>query len=112
MSLLSSNRTRVFTSVAAACVVALNALVIAVPRASAAVSPAGPIGHAGRWITDATGRVLLVSGVNMVNKLAPYTPAADGFDDADGAFLAANGLDAVRVGVLWEALEPQPGVFN
>jgi endoglycosylceramidase len=80
--------------------------------ASAAVLPAGPIGHAGRWITDATGKVLLVSGVNMVNKLTPYTPAADGFDGADAAFLADNGLDAVRVGVLWEALEPKPGVFN
>jgi endoglycosylceramidase len=56
--------------------------------------------------------VVLVSGVNLVNKLAPYTPAADGFDDADAAFLADNGLDAVRVGVLWEAVEPEPGVFD
>jgi endoglycosylceramidase len=79
---------------------------------SAAVLPAAPIGHAGRWITDADGKVVLVSGVNMVNKLAPYTPAADGFDDADAAFLADNGLDAVRVGVLWEAVEPEPGVFD
>src|SRR5450756_3177160 len=60
-------------------------------------------GRSGRWITDATGKVLLVSGVNMVNKRTPYTPAADGFGSADAAFLAANGLDAVRVGVLWEA---------
>jgi endoglycosylceramidase len=79
---------------------------------SAAVLPTAPIGHAGRWITDATGKVVLVSGVNMVNKLTPYTPAADGFDSADAQFLADNGLDAVRVGVLWEALEPEPGVFN
>ena len=79
---------------------------------SAAVLPAAPIGHAGRWITDATGKVVLVSGVNMVNKLTPYTPAADGFGSADAAFLADNGLDAVRLGVLWEALEPEPGVFN
>jgi len=97
---------------AAACIAGLNAVVITAPSASAAVSPVAPIGHAGRWITDRTGRVLLVTGVNMVNKLAPYTPAADGFNDADGAFLAASGFDAVRVGVLWEALEPQPGVFN
>jgi endoglycosylceramidase len=79
---------------------------------SSVVLPAAPIGHAGRWITDADGRVLVVSGVNMVNKLTPYTPAADGFGDADGQFLANNGLSAVRVGVLWEALEPEPGVFN
>jgi endoglycosylceramidase len=79
---------------------------------SATVLPAGPIGHAGRWITDATGKVVLVSGMNMVNKVAPYTPAAVGFDDADAAFLADNGLDAVRLGVLWEAVEPRPGVFD
>jgi endoglycosylceramidase len=106
---------------AAACMAVLSAVAAgahpassAVPSAmsSPAVVPAAPIGHAGRWITDASGRVLLVSGVNMVSKLAPYTPAADGFNDADGAFLAANGFDAVRVGVLWEAVEPRPGVFN
>jgi endoglycosylceramidase len=58
--------------------------------ASSAVLPAAPIGHAGQWITDATGKVVLVSGVNMVNKLTPYTPAADGFDSANAAFLADN----------------------
>jgi endoglycosylceramidase len=31
---------------------------------SAAAVPPGPIGHAGRWLTDADGRVLLVAGVN------------------------------------------------
>jgi endoglycosylceramidase len=80
--------------------------------AAAQVLPAAPVGHAGRWLTDATGRVLLVTGVNMVNKLSPYAPDATGFDDDDAAFLAANGFDAVRVGVIWKALEPQPGVFD
>jgi endoglycosylceramidase len=80
--------------------------------ASSVVLPAAPIGHAGRWITDATGKVLTVTGLNMVNKLTPYTPAADGFGDADAQFLADNGFSAVRVGVIWKALEPQPGVFN
>lgn len=80
--------------------------------AASVVLPAAPIGHAGRWITDATGKVLTVTGVNMVNKLAPYTPAADGFGDADAQFLAGNGFSAVRVGVIWKALEPQPGVFD
>ena len=79
---------------------------------SSVVLPAAPIGHAGRWITDAAGKVLTVTGLNMVNKLTPYTPAADGFGDADAQFLADNGFSAVRVGVIWKALEPQPGVFN
>lgn len=119
MRLLASNRGTVAAAFTVACVVALGALVAgATPAASAAdssssvVTPAAPIGHAGRWITDADGRVLIVSGVNMVNKITPYTPAADDFGDADGRFLADNGLSAVRVGVLWEALEPEPGVFN
>ena len=128
MSLLGSNCRRMATASTAASIVMLGTVMALWPHTSAAmpsaaspavspaappaVVPAAPIGHAGRWITDASGRVLLVSGVNMVSKVPPYTPAADGFNDADGAFLAANGLNAVRVGVLWEALEPQPGVFN
>ncbi len=79
---------------------------------SAAAVPPAPIGHAGRWLTDADGRVLLVTGVNMVNKLAPYAPDADGFGADDAAFLAANGFDAVRLGVIWKAVEPEPGVFD
>ena len=118
MRLLIGNRSIGAVVLAVACVVAPGAGVVAVaPAASAAeassvVLPATPIGHAGRWITDADGRVLMVTGVNMVNKLTPYTPAADGFDDADAAFLAANGLSAVRVGIIWKALEPEPGVFD
>ncbi|MGD0556144.1 MAG: cellulase family glycosylhydrolase [Streptosporangiaceae bacterium] len=116
MRLLAGNR-----SVAVLVVICLAALgAVSASSASAAgtssssavVLPVAPIGHAGRWITDGDGRVLVVSGVNMVNKITPYTPAADGFDSTDGTFLADNGLSAVRIGVLWEALEPSPGVFN
>ena len=80
--------------------------------AAAGTAPAPPIGHAGRWITDSSGRVLTVSGVNMVYKLPPYAPDATGFGADDAAFLAANGFNAVRVGVIWKAVEPQPGVFD
>ncbi|WP_249009987.1 cellulase family glycosylhydrolase [Conexibacter sp. DBS9H8] len=85
------------------------------PRHRRAVPPTGPtlpLGHSGRWITDAAGRVVIVHGFNMVYKLAPYYPAAAGFDSADAAFLKANGFNAVRVGVIWKGLEPQPGVFD
>jgi endoglycosylceramidase len=118
MGLLASNRGIAAAVLAVACVAASGAGAVGTAAAasaagtSAVVLPAAPIGHAGRWITDADGRVLVAAGVNMVNKLTPYTPAADGFDDADGAFLAANGLSAVRVGIIWKALEPSPGVFN
>jgi endoglycosylceramidase len=74
--------------------------------------PVGTISHAGRWLTDADGRVVLLHGVNMVEKEAPYYPSADGFDGADAAWLAANGLDVVRLGVLPTGLMPTPGVIS
>ncbi|HKC27857.1 MAG TPA: cellulase family glycosylhydrolase [Jatrophihabitans sp.] len=70
------------------------------------------LAQTGRWVTDASGRVVVLHGVNQVFKVAPYEPAADGFGDDDAAFLAQNGFDAVRVGVIWAAVEPQPGVYD
>jgi endoglycosylceramidase len=66
----------------------------------------------GRWLTDPSGRVVTLHGLNQVFKVAPYEPSAAGFGDDDAAFLAANGFNAVRVGVIWAAVEPQPGVYD
>ena len=74
--------------------------------------PVGSIGHVGRWMVDATGRVVLLRGANFVMKNAPYYPAASGFDDDDAAWLKANGFDAVRLGVTGTGLMPQPGVID
>jgi endoglycosylceramidase len=71
-----------------------------------------PLSHAGRWITDARGRVVIVHATNMVYKLPPYYPAAAGFGSDDAAFLHRNGFNAVRVGLIWKAIEPQPGVYD
>ena len=71
-----------------------------------------PLSHAGRWITDARGRVVIVHGTNMVYKLAPYYPQAVGFGDADAALLQRLGFNVVRVGVIWKALEPRPGIYD
>src|SRR4051794_6894446 len=35
-------------------------------------APVEPLAHAGRWITDTSGRVIVLHGVNMVNKFPPY----------------------------------------
>jgi endoglycosylceramidase len=70
------------------------------------------LAQAGRWVTDSTGRVVVLHGLNQVYKVPPYEPSADGFGDDDVAFLAANGFDAMRVGVIWAAVEPQPGVYD
>jgi endoglycosylceramidase len=84
----------------------------AAPVAAASVMPVAPIGHAGRWLTDAEGRVLLVHGVNVVNKEPPYSPSAGGFSDSDATWLAANGFRVVRVGILATGLMPTPGVID
>jgi endoglycosylceramidase len=89
--------------------IALLALALALPAAAFGATPPG---HAGRWITDPQGRVLLPHGLNMVNKVKPYAPAGTGFGDDDARFLARNGLNIVRLGVIYTAVEPQPGVYD
>jgi endoglycosylceramidase len=92
----------------AAVLLALSALVA--PAATAA--PSGPLGHAGRWLTDRDGRAVVLHGVNMVSKRPPYTPEATGFGADDAAFLADNGFNTVRVGVIYAAVEPRPGIYD
>ena len=82
------------------------------PPPSGPALAVGPIGHQGRWLTDQEGRVLLVHGVNVVNKNAPFYPAAEGFSDADASWLAQNGFFVVRVGVLATGLMPTPNTID
>ena len=81
---------------------------------AASAGAAEPYGHAGRWITDAQGRVVTFHGFNMVNKIraSGYLPDAIGFGADDARFLAANGFNVVRLGIIWKGLEPQPGVYD
>ena len=71
-----------------------------------------PLHHAGRWLIDARGRVAILHGLNLVNKLPPYHPAAIGFGAKDAEFLAAQGFNTLRLGVIWKALEPEPGSYD
>src|SRR3954451_16770630 len=90
----------------------LALLLSVVVPAAAHAGPTLPLDHAGRWITDAQGRAVILHGINMVYKRAPYAPDAVGFGDDDAAFLAAEGLDTVRAGIIYKAVEPQPGVYD
>ena len=100
--------------------VSLPAGVVSPPTATAvsgisaqqAPDPIGILGHSGRWITDHYGRVLMFHGVNMVAKRPPYEPSAVGFGADDAHFLAANGFTLVRLGVIFKAVEPQPGQYD
>jgi endoglycosylceramidase len=80
--------------------------------ASAVVAPEGTVVHAGRWLVDARGRVLIVHGVNVPSKTLPAYPAALGFGNADAALLASAGLNAVRITVERYAVEPTAGHFD
>jgi endoglycosylceramidase len=80
--------------------------------ASASAAPQPPFAHAGRFVTDATGRVFTTHGVNLVYKLAPYEPSVTGFGEDDAAFLEREGFNSVRLGVIYKAVEPQPGVYD
>jgi len=103
---------RVFACLGTLATVGALALAVAVCVSSAEASPTLPLDHARRWITDADGRVVIVHGTNMVYKRPPYYPSAAGFGEEDAAFLQSIGFNAVRLGVMWQALEPEPGVFD
>lgn len=82
------------------------------PAATGADGPVPPLSSTGRWFTDAHGRVVLLRGFNEVAKSPPFYPAAFGFDDDDAAFLAAEGFNALRLGVDFRGLMPQPGAID
>ena len=82
-------------------------LTLALPAESPA-APAPPLDHAGRWITDAHGRVVILHGWNMVYKVGSYRPEDAGFGGDDARFLAQNGFNTVRLGVIHRGLEPRP----
>lgn len=67
---------------------------------------------AGPWFVDDEGRAFLTAGINLTSKRAPYTPEAAGFDDDDAKFLAAAGIDSMRLGFIWKGVEPEPGVYD
>jgi endoglycosylceramidase len=93
----------------AAALAAAATLAIAAPASAA---PRSPLSHEGRWITDAAGRVVILHGWNMVNKLPPYRPAAIGFGRDDARFLARHGFNTVRLGIIHKGLEPEPGRYD
>src|SRR3954471_18252295 len=88
------------------------AVVCLATAGSAIAAPQPPFGHVGRFITDAGGRVFVTHGVNMVYKVPPYEPSVSGFGDEDAAFLEHDGFNSVRLGVIYKAVEPQPGVYD
>ena len=74
-------------------------------------SPGGP------YLYDAKGRVVLLHGVNVVYKHAPYIAYPDpgmpwNFSATDAANMQRLGFNVVRLGIEWQALEPGSGGPN
>jgi endoglycosylceramidase len=72
----------------------------------------GPLeAKGGPYLTDEHGRVVFLRGVNAVYKRAPYELYADpgkpwSFTAADAARMAKLGFNVVRLGIIWQGIEP------
>ena len=80
----------------------------AAPRRSAAAPGARSRTPAAGSPTRAAASSIL-HGLNMVYKRPPYDPGAVGFGADDAQFLRRNGFNTIRLGLIYKAVEPQPG---
>jgi endoglycosylceramidase len=71
-----------------------------------------------RQFVDEAGRAVLFHGVNVVYKMDPYIPSQGAFDpenslnEQDILNLQSWGINFVRLGVMWEAVERTKGVYD
>jgi endoglycosylceramidase len=113
--------TRTLATSAVALAIALS---LAAPAPAAAPGPATftsrsmtegprePLHSAGRWIVDATGRVVIFHGTNLVPPGPPGTPADFGVGTRHLRFLADQGFRLIRFGTFYENVEPEPGKYD
>ena len=92
--------------------VATLAVLVSGLVAAPAQADAGRLDPHHRWLLDGEGRVRILDGVNMVYKKTPYAPDATGFGPDDARFLQRHGFTTVRLGLIWKAVEPQPGQYD
>ncbi|MCC6849610.1 MAG: cellulase family glycosylhydrolase [Deltaproteobacteria bacterium] len=100
---------RIRQALAAVVLTAVGALVASSPTLAA---PPKALHQVGRWLVDGQGRVVILHGVNQVNKLPPYLPSAIGFGADDAAAIAAAGFNTVRTGLAHQGLAAAPGVYD
>lgn len=93
------------------CLVGLAGLGTA-PTPAVAAGPAEPLGHAGRWITDAEGRVVVLHGFNTVPWNETVQPKDMGMGPDNAEWLAENGFNTIRLGLYYARVEPQMGVYD
>ena len=71
----------------------------------------------GTWLRDAQGRVILIHGINVSQKVPPYlpdSPPATNISQTAAYFanIKQAGFDAVRLIIIWAGLEPTPGTID
>lgn len=102
---------RLLCAAAAVCGLAVLAACTQQPARPEAPTAAGSgFSRSGAWIVDGQGRVAVMHGFNIVRKVAPYYPPDFGEQDAE--FLAGQGFNLARIGFIWAAAEPAPGVYD
>jgi len=106
-------RLLVLALVSAACaVVPATTTGAPAPVAPLTDRPVWPLTAQGRWVTDAQGRVVIVHGVNLTARAAPFQVMAAGFGDDDAELLRRAGFSAVRLAVVPAAVMPRPGAID
>src|SRR5262249_50119109 len=91
---------------------ALVALLVACVAASA-TAKTSRLRSDGAWIRDASGRVVLLRGINYSGlEFGNFFGAPHGPDESDFAQMASWGVNVVRLPIAWSYLEPTPNAFG
>ncbi len=65
----------------------------------------------GQRFIDSQGRQLILHGINVVNK-DPETGYLGHVGPGDFAKFKSWGFNVIRLGIIWDGLEPEPGEYN
>ncbi len=76
------------------------------------VLPRGPLRPDGRWIKDATGRTIIIHGLELARKTPPYHAPSGSFTWRDSRNIEQWGFNAVRLAWFWAGLEPRRGYID
>lgn len=87
-------------------------LLVLVAPGSGVGAVAEPLGHSGRWITDAKGRVVVLHGFNTVPVNEDTLPREMGMGPDNARWLAAHGFNTIRLGLYYARVEPRPGDYD
>lgn len=74
-------------------------------------STIGFVAASGTYFLDGSGQPLLFHGVNVVNKSKEQGYTGN-ISAADFALIRSWGLNAVRLCIFWDGIEPQPGHYD